>query len=39
MKYTTKKKMHIAERDNSPAKYCITGDYYQIDPNLLNFPE
>lgn len=39
MKYTTEKKMYIMERDNSPAKYCVTGDYTQIDPNLLNFQE
>lgn len=39
MKYTTNKKMHILERDNSPSKYCITGDYAQIDPNKLNFNE
>lgn len=39
MKYTSNKKLHIMERDNSPAKYCVTGDYYQIDPNLLKFNE
>ncbi len=39
MKYTTGKKIHILERDNSPSKYCVTGDYEQIDPNKLSFNE
>jgi hypothetical protein len=39
MKYTSGKKMHIIERDNSPSKYCVSGEYSHIDPNKIKFQE
>lgn len=39
MKYTTGKKMYIYEKDNSPSRYCISGEYSQIDPNKINFQD
>jgi len=36
-KYTTNKKLFIKERDNSPSKYCISGEYNEIDPKKISF--